>query len=102
MGHISESYFLVYPLRTNEWQIGNADSVFLHLLRRLQKNDSNILELLPSHNNEIFLRCFKSNLYLFPNRFSDKQAVICYTENTDIISSTVSEPTSHIDLSKLT
>ncbi len=38
------------------------DSVFLHLLRHLQENDRNILELLSSQNNEIFLRYFKSNL----------------------------------------
>ena len=38
------------------------DSVFLHLLRHLQENDRNILELLSSQNNEIFLRFFKSNL----------------------------------------
>ena len=39
-----------------------GDSVFLHLLRHLQENDRNILELLASQNNEIFLRYFKSNL----------------------------------------
>ena len=38
------------------------DSVFLHLLRHLQENDRNILELLSSQNNEIFLRYFKENL----------------------------------------
>lgn len=42
---------------------GNAkDSVFLHLLRHLQENDRNILKLLSSQNNEIFLRYFKSDL----------------------------------------
>jgi len=39
-----------------------ADSVFLHLLRHLQENDKNILELLSSQNNDMFLRYFKSNL----------------------------------------
>lgn len=39
-----------------------TDSVFLHLLRHLQENDRNILELLASQNNEIFLRYFKDNL----------------------------------------
>ena len=39
-----------------------TDSVFLHLLEHLQENDHNILELLSSQNNEIFLRYFKSNL----------------------------------------
>jgi len=38
------------------------DSVFLHLLRHLQENDHNILGLLSSENNEIFIRYFKSNL----------------------------------------
>ena len=40
----------------------NNESVFLHLLRHLLENDNNILELLSSQNNEIFLRYFKSNL----------------------------------------
>ena len=38
------------------------DSVFLHLLRHLQENDRNILELLSSENNELFLSYFKLNL----------------------------------------
>ena len=38
------------------------DSVFLHLLRHLQENDRNIIELLSSENTEIFLRYFKSDL----------------------------------------
>lgn len=38
------------------------DSVFLHLLRHLQENDRNILELLSCRNNEHFLRYFKSDL----------------------------------------
>lgn len=39
-----------------------SDSVFLHLLQHLQKNDNNILALLSSQNNEVFLRYFKENL----------------------------------------
>lgn len=39
-----------------------TDSVFLHLLRHLQENDRNILELLSSQNNDLFLAYFKSNL----------------------------------------
>lgn len=39
-----------------------ADSAFLHLFQHLQKNDNNILTLLSSQNNELFLRYFKSNL----------------------------------------
>ena len=38
------------------------DSVFLHLFLHLQKNDNNILELLSSQNNELFLHYFKTNL----------------------------------------
>ena len=38
------------------------DSVFLHLLRHLQSNDNNILELLACDNNELFLGYFKENL----------------------------------------
>lgn len=39
-----------------------SDSVFLHLFQHLQKNDNNILTLLSSQNNELFLRYFKGNL----------------------------------------
>lgn len=39
-----------------------TDSTFLHLFRHLQKNDNNILTLLSSQNNELFLRYFRSNL----------------------------------------
>lgn len=38
------------------------DSVFLHLFQHLQKNDNNILDLLSSKNNDLFLRYFKTNL----------------------------------------
>lgn len=49
------------------------DSVFLHLLRHLQENDLNILSLLSSQNNEIFLRYFKSNLRrLIITQYADK------------------------------
>ena len=39
-----------------------AESVFLHLLQHLQKNDNNILALLASQNNELFLGYFRANL----------------------------------------
>ena len=51
----------------------DTDSVFLHLLRHLQENDRNILELLASQNNEIFLRYFKSNLKkLIVSQYAEK------------------------------
>lgn len=37
-------------------------SVFLHLFKHLKKNDHNILILLSSQNNELFLRYFRDNL----------------------------------------
>lgn len=50
-----------------------TDSVFLHLLRHLQENDRNILELLSSPNNEMFLRYFKSDLkMLIVTQYADK------------------------------
>lgn len=38
------------------------DSVFKHLFEHLYKNDNQILELLSSENNELFLKYFKINL----------------------------------------
>ncbi len=43
-------------------QTSPSESVFLHLLWHLKKNDRNILSLLSSHNNELFLGYFKTNL----------------------------------------
>ena len=40
----------------------SSEPVFLHLLRHLQKNDNNILALLTSQNNELFLKYFRANL----------------------------------------
>lgn len=48
------------------------ESVFLHLFLHLQKNDNNILELLSSQNNELFLRYFRSNL----ERLAENQKVL--------------------------
>ncbi len=39
-----------------------SDSVFSHLFFHLQKNDNNILSLLSSQNNELFLKYFRLNL----------------------------------------
>ncbi len=38
------------------------NSVFLHLFIHLRKNDNNILDLLSSKNNEMFLQYFKTGL----------------------------------------
>lgn len=40
----------------------SSKSVFLHLFQHLQKNDNNILNLLSSPNNELFLGYFGKNL----------------------------------------
>lgn len=61
-GHIIDTA-MGLPHGHYHYSCGNAtDSVFLHLLRHLQENDRNILELLSSQNNEIFIQYFKSNL----------------------------------------
>lgn len=60
-GHIIDTA-MGLPHGHYHYSCGNAsDSVFLHLLRHLQENDRNILELLSSQNNELFLSFFKSN-----------------------------------------
>ena len=38
------------------------ESVFLHLIQHLKKNDNNILKLFTSKNNELFTEYFKANL----------------------------------------
>lgn len=44
------------------FQCNGADSAFLHLFQHIGRNDNNILLLLSSRNNELFLRYFRSNL----------------------------------------
>lgn len=44
------------------FQCDGSESVFLHLFQHLQKNDNNILVLLSSRNNELFLQYFRGNL----------------------------------------
>lgn len=39
-----------------------SDPVFLHLLQHIKNNDNNILLLLSSQNNDLFLRYFRVNL----------------------------------------
>ena len=64
-------------------------SVFLHLFRHLQKNDNNVLTLLSSRNNELFLAYFKSNLQklaasqlpLFAARRSEKLPESFWTDH---------------------
>lgn len=72
-GHIIDTA-MGLPHGHYHYSCGSArDSVFLHLLRHLQENDRNILGLLSSQNNEIFLRYFKSNLKkLILTQYADK------------------------------
>ena len=52
-GHIIDTA-MGLPHGHYHYSCGNkTDSVFLHLVRHLQENDRNILELLSSENNEI-------------------------------------------------
>ena len=41
------------------------DTVFLHLLKHIQKNENNILKLLSSQNNDLFLKYFKKNIIIY-------------------------------------
>lgn len=44
------------------FECDSSGSAFLHLFKHFKKNDNNILILLSSQNNELFLRYFKANL----------------------------------------
>ena len=44
------------------FECDGSESAFLHLFQHLQKNDNNIMTLLSSQNNELFLRYFRSNI----------------------------------------
>lgn len=74
----------------------SPDSVFLHLIKHLQKNDNNILTLLSCRNNGLFLRYFKddltalveNNLHLFASR---KHPMLPHSFWVDHISATFLE-----------
>ena len=61
-GHIFDAADGEHLERKYIFNCDAPDSVFLHLYQHLQKNDNKILELLASHNNELFMRYFKINL----------------------------------------
>lgn len=44
------------------FECDGEEGVFLHLFKHIEKNDNNLLSLLSSSNNDIFLRYFKDNL----------------------------------------
>lgn len=44
------------------FECDGSGSAFLHLIEHLKKNDNNVLALLSSQNNELFLRYFRANL----------------------------------------
>ena len=74
-GHIIDTA-MGLPHGHYHYSCGNkTDSVFLHLVRHLQENDRNILELLSSENNEIFMKlvdCLeKCLIYRHIRRFAD-------------------------------
>ncbi|MDO4156865.1 MAG: TetR/AcrR family transcriptional regulator [Oscillospiraceae bacterium] len=73
-GHIIDTAIGLPHEQHSHYSCGTAtDPVFLHLLRHLQENDRNVLGLLSSDNNDIFLRYFKSNLKkLIITQYADK------------------------------
>lgn len=72
-GHIIDAAMGLPHSHYHYSHTSETDSVFLHLFRHLQENDRNIIELLSSQNNEIFLRYFKDNLKkLIVTQYADK------------------------------
>lgn len=78
--HIFDASNKKNPEHSHIFNCDAPDSVFLHLLQHIQKNDNNLCELLSCQNNELFLRYFKtslqqlikSQLFLFEARKSDQ------------------------------
>jgi len=62
--HIFDTEKNVHNEHFHIFKCDGEDSVFLHLFRHIQKNDNNLLLLLSSKNDELFLGYFKSNLEL--------------------------------------
>ena len=60
--HIFDAESNVRNEHRHIFECEGSESVFLHLFQHLQKNDNNILELLSSQNNDLFLKYFRTNL----------------------------------------
>ena len=60
--HIFDTEHHVGQDHRHIFDCNSSDPVFLHLFQHLRKNDNNILVLLSSQNNELFLRYFRNNL----------------------------------------
>ena len=60
--HIFDSMNNQHPEHRHIFDCDAPNSVFLHLFQHFKKNDNNILELLSSQNNDLFLGYFKTNL----------------------------------------
>lgn len=60
--HVFESAAGDSRAHTHIFDCDAPESVFLHLLFHLKKNDNHILDLLSGKNNELFIRCFKAEL----------------------------------------
>ena len=61
-GHIFESETGDESAHTHIFDCDAPDSVFLHLLQHIEKNDNNILKLLSCQSNELFWQYFEENL----------------------------------------
>lgn len=85
-GHIIDTA-MGLPHGHYHYSCGNkTDSVFLHLVRHLQENDRNILELLSSENNEIFMKYFKTNLRtLIVTQYAEKGLLKSATLSEDYL-----------------
>ena len=60
--HIFDATHDHHPDHKHIFDCDAPDSVFLHLIQHLQKNDNHILELLSSRNNALFIRYFPTAL----------------------------------------
>ncbi len=60
--HVFESAVGAEDAHSHIFDCNAPDSVFLHLLQHLQKNDNHILDLLSGRSNELFLQSFKAEL----------------------------------------
>ena len=56
--HIFDSSQEDRPDHRHIFDCDTSDSAFLHLFRHLQKNDNQVLQLLSSQNNDLFLQYF--------------------------------------------
>ncbi len=73
--HIFDSISINKNEHKHIFECDSDDSVFLHILKHIEKNDNQLLKLLSSQNNNLFLDYFKEEFLVLIKKLKVKESV---------------------------